>query len=140
MGMQSSLRGLTLIELRELLKSVNRSILDLEKAADRQAATRVDVNTKPQVRKSRVIPKVAARTSDDDESFSLASSGSPETESKTPSIKYMHPVNRNWVWDGQGDEPEWIRAYMDRGGSWDALENTAAIFEQRRRGSHFRWR
>lgn len=137
--MQSSLRGLTLIELRELLKSVNRSILDLEKEVGRQAATRVDMNTKPQARKSRVIPKVAVRTSDDGGSFSLASSGIPETESKAPSIKYMHPVNRNWVWDGQGDEPDWIRAYMDRGGSWDALENTAAIFEQKRRGSNFRW-
>ncbi len=43
-------------------------------------------------------------------------------------IKYMHPANRNMTWDGIGKQPEWLQAYMDRGGSWTALENTAEKF------------
>lgn len=50
-------------------------------------------------------------------------------------IRYMHPANRQLTWSGEGEVPEWITAYLARGGSWMAMENTAAkLAPQRKMG------
>ncbi len=49
-----------------------------------------------------------------------------------PGPKYMHPASRQMVWNGEGEQPDWLKAYLERGGSWGALETTAQIFNERR--------
>lgn len=48
-------------------------------------------------------------------------------------IRYMHPANRQLTWSGEGEVPEWITAYLARGGSWMAMENTAAKLAPQRK-------
>jgi hypothetical protein len=55
------------------------------------------------------------------------------TEAIPAPIKYMHPSNRNLTWNGVGEQPEWMAVYFARGGSWTALENTAARLAPRKR-------
>lgn len=57
----------------------------------------------------------------------------PALDSTHAPVKFMHPANRTMVWDGVGEQPVWLKVYLDRGGSWGALETTAEIFNSRRK-------
>lgn len=66
-------------------------------------------------------------------SASALTAAVPEAVPPTPLIRYMHPANRQLTWSGEGAVPEWITAYLARGGSWMAMENTAAKLAPQRR-------
>ena len=39
--------------------------------------------------------------------------------------KYVHPSNRKLSWTGRGMKPAWVKVWVERGGSLDALETAA---------------
>ena len=45
--------------------------------------------------------------------------------------KYRHPNNRDLGWSGRGRKPQWVAAWLDNGGSMDALEVTAQKFAKK---------
>jgi len=136
--MQKSLKGLTLQELRGVLAKINVAIRTIELEAEQRSLR----NAAPKVDKPAVKSAIVTQSEKSEKEKVVKPQGVPSSDvalpHEDPPIKFMHPVNRNWAWDGKGVEPEWIQAYLERGGSWDALENTAAIFMRRRRGFRYR--
>jgi DNA-binding protein H-NS len=129
--MMIKLQDKTIPELKALLLDVERAIKLIEREKrQREAAARrrsSQADEKPKNRKkvdssSTMLPtppKVKARSED-------------VQPAPQPGPKYMHPASRQMVWDGEGEHPDWLKAYLERGGSWGALENTAQIFNERR--------
>lgn len=58
---------------------------------------------------------------------------SPLPPAAGPVVRYMHPANRHLTWDGEGEQPDWVTAYLAHGGSWTAMENTAQKLAGQRR-------
>lgn len=130
-SMTINLKDKTIPELKALLLDVERAIKLIERekrqreAAARRKMGRADVKTSK--RKTvdsspatvATLPAVSKRSED------------PQRAAQ-PGPKYMHPASRQMVWNGHGEQPDWLKAYLDRGGSWGALETTAQLFNERR--------
>jgi len=129
--MTINLKDKTIPELKALLLDVESAIKLIEREKrQREAAVRRKM--------SRADEKTINRKTVD---------FSPATEATLPAVnersedpqrvaqpgpKYMHPASRQMVWNGEGEQPDWLKAYLERGGSWGALETTAQIFNERR--------
>lgn len=130
-SMTINLKQKTIPELKALLLDVERAIklIEREKRQREAAARRKMV---------RAEGKTSKRKSVDSAPTAVATSpaGSERSEDLQPATqsgpKYMHPASRQMVWDGEGEQPDWLKAYLERGGSWGALETTAQIFNERR--------
>lgn len=129
--MTINIKDKTVPELKALLLDVESAIKLIEREKrQREAAVRRKM--------SRADEKTINRKTVD---------FSPATEATLPAVnersedpqraaqpgpKYMHPASRQMVWNGEGEQPDWLKAYLERGGSWGALETTAQIFNERR--------
>ena len=129
--MTINIKDKTIPELKALLLDVESAIKLIEREKrQREAAVRRKM--------SRADEKTINRKTVD---------FSPATEATLPAVnersedpqraaqpgpKYMHPASRQMVWNGEGEQPDWLKAYLERGGSWGALETTAQIFNERR--------
>ena len=154
--MHFSLGDKNLIQLRCLLEDIKKAIDLIERQKLEREKQRALEARKPSQLKRKAPPKVPARrvlqaptvqTSEATPAlpesvqarvtpaFQPQTPISPPPAPPVPQIKYMHPVNRNLTWDGAGQKPGWILIYLDRGGSWSALENAAQLFSRRRRPS-----
>jgi len=134
--MSTNIGKLTLLELRVLLEEIKAQIKIREKTV---AAVRTGKEPQETGSKGKKPPKIgnssliSAPEKDGEalDSGKTSSNESRPTDDNVPSsIKYMHPVVRSLCWDGLGKEPDWIQIYLDRGGSWIALENTAERFRR----------
>lgn len=119
---------LSLKELKELLIQIEGQIKTLEKKTAPKvkrtaSAAKGSHAALPMVREIEVSSQAEAGQSGD-----LVKAGLSAEARKSSAIKYMHPANRDLCWDGVGVEPEWIGVYLERGGSFAALENTAERF------------
>jgi DNA-binding protein H-NS len=129
--MTIKLQGKTIPELKALLLDVERAIKLIERekrqreAAARRKSTQADEKAKNRQKVDSSSTKVAAPPDPE---------ARPEDVQRAPQTvpKYMHPASRQMVWDGEGEQPDWLKAYLERGGSRGALETTAQIFNERR--------
>lgn len=130
-SMTINLKDKTIPELKALLLDVERAIKLIERekrqrdAAARRKVVRADEKMCKQKKVDSLPSSVATSPS--------ASQRSEDLQLATqPGPKYMHPARRQMVWNGEGEQPDWLKAYLERGGSWGALETTAQIFNERR--------
>lgn len=129
--MTINLKDKTVPELKALLLDVESAIKLIEREkrqreaavrrkmcrADEKTINRKTVDFSPAT--EATLPAVNERSED------------PQRAAQ-PGPKYMHPASRQMVWNGEGEQPDWLKAYLERGGSWGALETTAQIFNERR--------
>ncbi len=147
--MPLSLRDYSMPELEALLRDIEAALGAAEEA-ERALAAPVNVvaaalppDDKPAIARKRLSPRpviVPARARAAEPAPALKALESavalavPALEPPAPlPIKYMHPANRNMTWTGEGPQPLWMTAYFAHGGSWSALENTAAKLAPRKR-------
>ena len=129
--MTKNLKDKTIPELKALLLDVERAIklIEREKRQREPAARRkiVSADAKTSKRKTMDSSPTTVTTSP---------GGNERSEDLQPAAqpgpKFMHPASRQMEWDGEGEQPDWLKAYLERGGSWGALENTAQIFNEGR--------
>jgi DNA-binding protein H-NS len=63
-----------------------------------------------------------------------ASASSNTSVPKAPlPVKYRNPNNLDQGWSGRGRKPGWFGAWLENGGSLDALENAASVKARGRR-------
>lgn len=129
--MTINIKDKTIPELKALLLDVESAIKLIEREkrqreaavlqklsrADEKTINRKTVDFLPAT--EATLPAVSERSED------------PQRAAQ-PGPKYMHPASRQMVWNGEGEQPDWLKAYLERGGSWGALETTAQIFNERR--------
>lgn len=141
-----------LVELKHLLEDIKKAIDLIERQKSQREKQRAIEARKPSLMKHKTPPKPPAPRSPrapivqtakptptprEAVKAPVAPSLQPQPPISrppvplAPQIKYMHPVNRNLTWDGTGPQPDWIMVYLERGGSWSALENTAQLFARR---------
>jgi len=139
---QVALQKRSLIELRELLLRIEQAIQTIEREK-RQRAERPPrmVSTYPSRKPARKrtpllqAPEPAHRSAvpaGDLVEKERTVPDAPAVTASAPTVKFMHPSHRGLFWDGEGSEPAWIAVYLERGGSWAALENTASRLARRR--------
>lgn len=127
--MRINLKEKSLVELKMLLIEIESSIRLIERekrqrekarqgALERVAVVEADKRMSRPIKRQR--PPVSV----------LEIEGLKSARSHGP--KYMHPASRTMVWDGEGEQPQWLTTYLEHGGSWGALENTAQLFNERR--------
>lgn len=141
--MSANIGKLTLLELRVLLEEIEAQIKRMETAEVAasaakapEAATRKK-NDSPHTRDVSPLSEPAKVATPSDPGKTSSAANASIDGNASASIKYMHPVSRALFWDGLGKEPEWIGIYLDRGGSWAALENTAERFRRSLRSFEF---
>ena len=130
-SMTKNLKDKTIPELKALLLDVERAIklIEREKRQREAAARRKVVRADEKVSKPKTVDSSPT-------TWTTSAAGNERSEDLPPATqsgpKYMHPASRQMVWDGEGEQPDWLKAYLERGGSWGALENTAQIFNEGR--------
>ena len=110
--------------------------------APERPAARPEASARPQQQPPRKGRPQGARPSERESRPTprVTQAGRPEVEMLSPvplpagpAVRYMHPANRHLTWDGEGDQPDWVTAYLAHGGSWTAMENTAQKLAGQRR-------
>jgi hypothetical protein len=150
--MRLSLRDYTLADLEQLLANIQAAIENLENAPPglsvqdsaepeqqpEPAQPQPGTQGQPSTPKDAGTPSSTVAASEDDngpEPNTPAENRAPppaisghDAPASRPAIKYMHPASRHLSWSGEGEPPEWVTVYLQRGGSWTAMENAAASF------------
>jgi len=134
--MSANIGKLTLPELRVFLEEIEAQIKRVETAEVAESAAKALEASKrkkkdsPHTRDVSPLSEPAKEATPSDPGKTSFAANASIDGNASASIKYMHPVSRALFWDGLGKEPEWIGIYLDRGGSWAALENTAERFRR----------
>ena len=98
------LNGLSLDELKQLRKDIDKALATLEKRRKQDA-------------------QAAARKAVEQFGFSLNEVFGDEAAGAKPvtAPKYADPANPNKTWTGRGRRPQWVIAHIEAGGSLDDL-------------------
>lgn len=119
---------LSLKELKELLTQIEGQIKTLEKKTAPKVKRAATAATGSHAALHMVREIEVSSQAEVGQSGDFVKAGLSAEARISSAIKYMHPANRDLCWDGVGVEPEWIGVYLERGGSFSALENTAERF------------
>ncbi len=98
------LNGLSLDELKQLRKDIDKALATVEKRRKQEA-------------------QAAARAAVEQYGFSLDEIlGDKPKGTKSISLpKYADPTNPNNTWTGRGRRPQWVTTHIEAGGSLDDL-------------------
>lgn len=137
--MRIRLSDKNLLELKDLLLDVEKAIVLIEREKhQREVAAQRKLERGSESAKKRKTPAArSSATPSDVPTVAVQSDTAGGANLERVVVKYMHPASRHLVWDGEGEQPDWLKAYLDRGGSWYALENAAEIFNARGKARRF---